>query len=79
MVVTFETNADGKPSAYLESPDQGNAKVQVTEVTLSGDAFDLKIAAAGVDYKATLDGTTLTGEWSQPQLPMPQPLNMTKD
>ena len=79
LVITFEPNADGKPSAHLESPDQNNAKIPVSEVTLTDDALVVRAPSIGGEYKATLADGTLTGEWSQPGMPMPAELVMTKD
>jgi hypothetical protein len=46
---------------------------------LMDKALDIKIATIGGEFKGTLDGKTLTGEWSQPGMPMPAPLVLTQD
>jgi len=80
LVVRFET-ADGKPVAFIDSPDQGAAGIPVTEATFANGKLAFKVAVVRAEYTGDVAGRTITGQWTQqsPQGPITNPVTFTKD
>ena len=69
-------DANAQYAAFLDSPSQKATGIPVTEASLDGSKFVMKVAAVGAEYRAELNGNTLMGQWAQG--PMTHPLTLTK-
>jgi hypothetical protein len=80
LVVRFETG-DGKPVAFIDSPDQGAAGLPVTEATFANGKLTLKVAVVRAEYTGDVAGRTITGQWTQqsPQGPITSALTFMTD
>ncbi len=76
LVLRVFTDANAQYAAFLDSPSQKATGIPVTEASLDGSKFVMKVAAVGAEYRAELNGNTLTGQWAQG--PMTHPLTLTK-
>jgi hypothetical protein len=76
LVLHVETNSEAQYVAYIDSPSQKVTGLPVSEASLDNGKFVLKVAAVGAEYRADLNGKTLTGQWTQG--PLNTPLTMTK-
>jgi len=77
VVLRFLTDQRANMIGFLDSPSQGAKDIPITEASLTGAKFVAKIAPLGAEFRADLDGKTLTGEWTQG--PVGIPLKMTKE
>jgi hypothetical protein len=77
VVVRFETDAQGRTLGIFDSTQQ-QMTFPINEAKLAGTklTFGLPI---GAKYTGELAGGKLTGEWSQPGLPKPLPLVLTRE
>jgi hypothetical protein len=76
LVLNFFTDSNAQYVAYIDSPSQKVTGLPVTDATLDGSKFVLKVAGVGAEYRADLNGKTLTGQWTQG--PLNTPLTLTK-
>jgi hypothetical protein len=76
LVLSVATNNEAQYVAYLDSPSQKVTGIAVSEASLENGKLVMKIAAIGAEYRADLNGKTLTGQWTQG--PLSTPLTMTK-
>lgn len=76
LVLNVETNNQAQYVAYIDSPSQKVTGLPVSEASLENGKFVLKVAAVGVEYRADLNGKTLTGQWTQG--PVNAPLTLTR-
>jgi hypothetical protein len=76
LVLNFLTDSNAQYVAYIDSPSQKVTGLPVTEASLDGSKFVLKVAGVGAEYRADLNGKTLAGQWTQG--PVNTPLTMTK-
>lgn len=76
IVLRFETNAQGQFVGFIDSPSQKAMGIPVTEASLAAGKLSVKVGALRAEYTATLDGKTMTGQWSQG--PASIPLTLTK-
>lgn len=76
LVLNIETDRNAQYVAYIDSPSQKVTGLPVTDASLEGSKFVLKVAPVGAEYRADLNGKTLTGQWTQG--PLNTPLTLTK-
>jgi hypothetical protein len=75
--VRFETDAQGRMLAFFDSLQQNMLNLPIKEASLSGTTLTLGLAA-GPKYTGELSGGKLAGQWNQPGLPKPLPLELTR-
>jgi hypothetical protein len=51
--------------AFIDSPSQKAHDIPVSEASLDKGKLVMKVAAVGAEYRADLNGNTLTGQWMQ--------------
>ncbi len=75
----FKTDK-GKISAHLDSPDQGEANIPVTEIKISDDSLEFSIASIGASYKGGFEksGEIITGIFKQSGYNLPLQFEKTK-
>lgn len=61
----FETTGKGDFVGFYEVPDQNVKGIPVKEADFKDGKLTLKIKVANAEYKATLAGDKMTGEWMQ--------------
>ncbi len=77
-VVKISKAEGGGYKAVFYSIDQGGATIPVTKITLDGTKVKMLMTMIGGTYEGKLspDGKSITGTWSQGQIPLP--LNLTR-
>jgi hypothetical protein len=65
LVARFETNADGRFVAFLDSPDQGRRGLPVTDIVLADGRLSLRVPAAAAVVSGAFDGERLNGTFKQ--------------
>lgn len=75
IVLRFERNAQGEHLGYLDSPSQGVNGMVVSDATLEGNKFTVRVGTIQSEYVGTLAGSKITGEWSQGGQRLPLELN----
>ena len=73
----FETNEKGDFMGFYEIPDQNVKGIPVKEASYTDGKISLKIKVANAEFKGTISGDTMTGEWIQAGLSN-IPLSMKK-
>jgi hypothetical protein len=76
LVMRFWTDARADVVGVIDSTAQGLKNVPITEASLDGSKFVVKLAAIGAEYRGDLSGKTLKGEWVQG--PQRVPLTFTR-
>ena len=76
LVVRFFTDERAEMMGAIDSPSQKAMNIPITEASLTGDQLILKIAAIGAEYRGTLAGQKITGQWTQG--PQSFPLTLTR-
>lgn len=79
VVVRFETDAQGRMQGFFDSPTQGATGLPITDASLTGTKFTFALSGFGMKYTGELAGDKLTGEWTQPGIPKPLPLALTRE
>lgn len=76
--VRFESDAQGRMQGYFDSLQQNLLNLPIKSARLAGQtvAFELSV---GASYSGELAGNKMTGQWSQPGLPKPFPLELTRE
>ena len=77
VIVRFETDAQGRTQGIFDSTQQ-HFSFPITEAQLAGTKVTFGVSY-GAKYTAELAGSKLTGEWTQPGLPKPLPLVLTRE
>ncbi|HEY0963217.1 MAG TPA: hypothetical protein VGE69_12765 [Pseudomonadales bacterium] len=77
LVMSITRDASGAIAATFLSPQQGNVQLKVTAASLAGSTFTAELAVPPAKFTGELDGTTLTGTWTQG--PGALPLTLTKN
>jgi len=75
--VRFETDAQGRMLGFFDSLQQNLLNLPIKEAGLSGTRLTFGLAA-GPKYTGELAGDKVAGQWSQPGLPQPLPLELTR-
>jgi hypothetical protein len=65
LVMVFATDEHAEMIGFFDSPSQKATNIPITAVSLAAGKFAAKVAGLGAEYRGTLSGSTLTGEWSQ--------------
>jgi hypothetical protein len=78
VVVRFETDAQGRTLGFFDSTQQQLLNIPITEAAFASGKLTFGMAV-GAKYTGELAGDKLTGEWSQPGLPKPLPLVLTRE
>ena len=78
VVVRFETDAQGRMLGFFDSTQQQLLNIPLTQAELTGTKLTFGMAV-GAKYTGELADGKLTGEWSQPGLPKPLPLVLTRE
>ncbi len=65
MSFRFETSAKGEFMGFYEVPDQNVKGIPIKEASFADGKLTLKIKVANAEYKGTLSGDTMSGEWAQ--------------
>jgi hypothetical protein len=76
--VRFEPDAQGRVLGYFDSLQQNLLNLPMKEAHLAGTKLTFSLSV-GAKYSGDLAAGTLTGEWSQPGLPKPLPLVLTRE
>ena len=79
LVVRFETDARGRTLGFLDMPQQNVRNSPITEVELAGTKLTFVIPGFGEKYTGELAGSKWTGEFTQPGIPKPIPLVLTRE
>jgi hypothetical protein len=61
----FAADERAEMIGLIDSPIQKALNIPITEASLTAGKFVAKVAAIGAEYRGTLSGKTLTGEWTQ--------------
>jgi hypothetical protein len=77
LIMSIKRNADGAIAVTMRSPQQGNVELKVTEAALVGSTYTAGTSVPAAKFSGELDGTTLTGTWTQG--PNALPLVFTKN
>lgn len=64
IALRFEKTEQGDFVGFYDNLDRGARGIPITEATLKEGAFALKIDSIRVEYKGSLSGNTLTGQFS---------------
>ena len=78
VIVRFETDAQGRTLGFFDSTQQELLNIPITEAELAGTKLTFGLAY-GAKYTSELAGSKLTGEWTQPGIPKPLPLVLTRE
>jgi hypothetical protein len=78
VVVRFETDAQGRTLGFFDSTQQNVLNLVINKAELAGTKLTFSVSY-GAKYLAELAGDKLTGEWTQPGLPNPLPLTLTRE
>jgi hypothetical protein len=65
IVFRYEIDKDGKPVAFLDSPDQGAKNIPITDVAVEGNQVSFKVPAVQGQYKGQFTEAGLSGKWEQ--------------
>ena len=71
LAFRIQSDADGRLSALLDSPDQGATGILCDAVTFDAPRLTIAIPAIVADYEATLRGDTLDGFFTQAGMRLP--------
>jgi serine-type D-Ala-D-Ala carboxypeptidase/endopeptidase len=77
IVFRFEQNAEGKPTIFLDSPDQGASGIPITKASLKDNTLSLGVPAIGGEFSGKLSGNIIDGTWTQ--MGNRTPLILTKE
>jgi hypothetical protein len=77
VVFRFERNAEGKPTIFLDSPDQGASGIPIARASLKDGTLSLGVPALGGEFSGKPSGNTINGTWTQ--LGNSTPLTLTKE
>ena len=77
VIVRFETDSQGRTVGIFDSTQQGMT-FPINEAKLTGTKLTFGVSY-GAKYTAELAGGKLAGEWTQPGLPKPLPLVLTRE
>ncbi len=75
IVLDFSEGEPGVYSASLSSPDQGAQNIPVDAFSVEGDELTLEINRMRLEIVTTVDGETMTGNFSQAGRDIPLTLN----
>jgi len=78
VAVRFETDAQGRMLGYFDSIQQQILNLAINSAELAGTKLTFGLTF-GARYTGELAGNKLTGEWTQPGLPNPLPLVLTRE
>jgi hypothetical protein len=78
VVVRFETDAQGRTLAFFDSTQQKILNIPIKQAELAGAKLTFSVAY-GAKFAGELAGNTVTGEWTQPGVPNPLPLVLTRE
>jgi hypothetical protein len=78
VAVRFETDAQGRTLGYFDSIQQQMLNLVINTAELAGAKLTFGLTF-GAKYTGELAGNKLTGEWTQPGLPKPLPLVLTRE
>ena len=71
MVLRFTTDAEGKLTGVLDSPDQNARDIPATDIVLVDGNLSVKVPTVRGEYAGRLTGDEITGEWRQGGPPLP--------
>jgi hypothetical protein len=77
VIVSFETDAQGRTLGIFDSTKQ-HMSFPINEAALAGTKLAFGVSY-GAKFTGELAGSQLTGEWTQPGLPKPLPLALTRE
>lgn len=77
LIMNITRDANGVIAATFRSPQQNNAELKIGAASLSGSTFTAEMTVPPVKFTGELDGTTITGTWTQG--PGALPLTLTKN
>jgi len=77
VIVRFETDAQGRTAGVFDSTKQ-YMSFPIKDAQLAGTKLTFGVSY-GARYTAELAGSTMTGTWTQPGLPKPLPLVLTRE
>jgi hypothetical protein len=78
VIVRFEPDAQGRTLGYFDSVQQNILNVPVNEAKLAGKKLTFGLVFGGI-FTGELAAARMTGEWTQPGLPKPLPLVLTRE
>jgi hypothetical protein len=76
VVLRFESGADGRFTAFFDSPEQALRAVPVTELKLAGGELSLRVPVLAARYTGKFAGERIEGTWAQGAASLP--LTMTQ-
>jgi hypothetical protein len=76
LIMIIKRDDSGAIAGTFQSPQQGNALLKITTATLKGSTVSVALAVPPASFTGELDGTTITGTWTQG--PGNLPLKLTK-
>jgi hypothetical protein len=76
LIMTFKRDETGAIAGTFQSPQQGNALLKITTASLTGNTLAVALTVPPASFTGELDGTDITGTWSQG--PASIPLVLTK-
>ncbi|MDY6983381.1 MAG: hypothetical protein SV422_09845, partial [Pseudomonadota bacterium] len=65
LIMSIKRDDSGAIAATIKSPQQGNVELKVSSASLSGSTFAAAMTAPPASFTGELDGTTITGTWTQ--------------
>jgi len=79
LILRFETDAQGRTLGFLDMPQQNIRNIPIADARLAGTKFTFAIPGFGEKYTGELAGSKWTGEMTQPGVPKPTPLVLTRE
>jgi len=76
VVLRFETNKNADMVGFMDSPNQKAIGLAISEASLADGKLAIKVPAVGGAYNATVNGNSMTGQWTQG--PGSLPLTLTR-
>lgn len=76
--VRFVTDAQGRTQGFFDSLQQNMLNLPIKTAKLSGTTVVFELAV-GAQFTGELAGNKMTGQWTQPGLPKPFPLEVTRE
>jgi hypothetical protein len=78
VAVRFEVDAQGRQIGFFDSLQQNLLNIPITEAAVTGTKLTFTLGFGG-KFTGELAAGKMTGEWNQPGLPKPLPLELTRD
>lgn len=76
LIMSFKRDENGAIAGTFQSPQQGNTLLKITTASLTGNTLAVELAVPPAKFSGELEGSSITGEWTQG--PAAMPLKLTR-